>query len=223
MSEIRNRILIVDDDPQIASGLAALLSDEWDVRTAANGRQALVAFAEFSPDVVLLDVLLPDMTGIDLLHQFKMYSETTPVIMMSGGGSLERVIESMKLGAETFLQKPFDNDTLTLTLEQASRMVAQQRELLALRRAEAKDVERIVRAVLEKLAVKPCSIENVLAATVVPGTAVEQVTAVFVIMTSQELVTRAASAGMVHITAKGRERLEALHKTPQRRLQFVAE
>src|SRR5687767_6282589 len=106
MSEMPRRILIVDDDPQISAGLAALLSEDWDVRTAANGKEAIVAFAEFSPDVALLDVQLPDTTGIDLLHQFKAYSETTPVIMMSGAGTLERIVESMKLGAETFLQKP---------------------------------------------------------------------------------------------------------------------
>ncbi|HEX6178768.1 MAG TPA: sigma-54 dependent transcriptional regulator [Thermoanaerobaculia bacterium] len=143
MSDVQQRVLVVDDDPQILAGLSALLSDRWEVRTAENGKTALVTFSEFSPDVVLLDVQLPDFSGIDLLHQFKMYSETTPVIMMSGIGNLDRVIESMKLGAETFLQKPFDNDTLTLTLEQVARMVAQRHQLLALRRAEAKDVERL--------------------------------------------------------------------------------
>ena len=136
MGEPKRRILVVDDDPQIVSGLEALLSDEWEVRTASTGKEALTTFADFSPDIVLLDVQLPDFSGIDLLHQFKMYSETAAVIMMSGVGTLERVIESMKLGAETFLQKPFDYDTLTLTLQQTSRMVATQRELLALRRAE---------------------------------------------------------------------------------------
>ena len=143
MSEFWKRILVVDDDPQIVSGLAALLSDEWEVRTAESGKQALTTFSDFSPDVVLLDVQLPDFSGIDLLHQFKMYSETTAVIMMSGVGNLERVIESMKLGAETFLQKPFDHDTLALTLEQVSRIIAQKRELIALKRTDAKDGERL--------------------------------------------------------------------------------
>jgi DNA-binding NtrC family response regulator len=132
-----NRILIVDDDPAISGGLSVLLSDDWSVRTASDGREAVIAFGEFSPDVVLLDVSLPDTTGIDLLHQFKMYSETTAVIMMSGSGTLERVIESMKLGAETFLQKPFDFETLSATLQQVQRMLAQRRELFALRRGEA--------------------------------------------------------------------------------------
>ncbi len=143
MSEIRQRILIVDDDPQIVSGLAGLLADEWEVRTADTGRAALVTFSEFSPDVVLLDVQLPDFSGIDLLHQFKMYSETAAVIMMSGVGNIERVIDSMKLGAETFLQKPFDFETLTLTLQQVSKMVATQREMIALKRVDTRDVDRL--------------------------------------------------------------------------------
>ena len=142
MSDLRNRVLIVDDDPQILSGLSALLEDEWDVRPAVTGREAIVSFAEFSPDAVLLDVNLPDASGIELLHQFKMYSETTPVIMMSGQGTYEAVIESMKLGAETFLQKPFDYGTLSAVLEQVKRMLATQRSLMALRRGEA-NVERL--------------------------------------------------------------------------------
>ena len=143
MTDFRKRILIVDDDEGVASGLAELLSDDWEVRVALNGKQAVVAFAEFSPDVVLQDVLLPDTSGIDLLHQFKMYSETVAVIMMSGGGTLELVIESMKLGAETFLQKPFDYDVLKATLEQVSRIIATRRELMALRRGGAPNVERL--------------------------------------------------------------------------------
>ncbi len=140
---LRQRILVVDDDERIVAGLEALLSDDWEVRTASTGRAALVAFAEASPDVVLLDVNLPDYSGIDLLRQFKMYSEATPVIMMSGIGNLERVIETMKLGAETFLQKPFEYETLALTLEQVSRMVATQRELFALKRSEAHGTDRL--------------------------------------------------------------------------------
>ena len=132
----RNRILIVDDDPQIRAGLTALLEEEWDVRSADTGRTAITTFAEFSPDVVLLDVHLPDATGIELLDQLKTYSEAVAVIMMSGQGTHDAVIESMKLGAETFLQKPFDYGTLAATLEQVRRMLATRRELVALRRSE---------------------------------------------------------------------------------------
>ncbi len=143
MAEAKGRILVVDDDPQILSGLEALLADSWDVRTAATGKEAIVQFGEFSPDVVLLDVQLPDFSGVDLLEQFKMYSEATEVVMMSGAGNVELVVESMKRGAETFLQKPFDFDTLTLTLTQAMRIAAQRRELVARRRSDSKDAEKL--------------------------------------------------------------------------------
>src|SRR4051794_36046071 len=112
MTENAKRILIVDDDPTIAAGLEALLEGEWEVRSAYSGRDARAVFVDFSPDVVLLDMNLPDASGIDLLHDFKMYSESVAVIMMSGAGTFDRVVESMKLGAETFLPKPFEYDTL---------------------------------------------------------------------------------------------------------------
>ncbi len=136
MAELRDRVLIVDDDPTILAGLTALLEDDWEVRSADTGRTAITTFAEFSPDVVLLDVHLPDTTGIELLHQLKMYSETAAVIMMSGKGTHDAVIESMKLGAETFLLKPFDYATLAATLEQVRRILSTRRELVALRRSE---------------------------------------------------------------------------------------
>src|SRR4051812_1196205 len=97
MPESRGRILIGDDGATIVAGLEALLSDDWEVRTAGNGRDGIVAFGEFSPDVVLLDVELPDASGLDLLHQFKMYAETVEVVMMSGVGTFDRVVEAMKL------------------------------------------------------------------------------------------------------------------------------
>jgi DNA-binding NtrC family response regulator len=142
MAEPTKRILIVDDDESIVAGLEALLTDEWEVRAAYNGREARAAFIDFSPDVVLLDMNLPDASGIDLLHDFKMYAESVAVIMMSGVGTFDRVVESMKLGAETFLPKPFEYDTLALTLETVSRMIATRRELVALKRGDA-DAERL--------------------------------------------------------------------------------
>jgi len=143
MSEVKQRLLIVDDDPGIVAGLRALLADEWEVKTAMTTREARAVFADFSPDVVLLDMNLPDGNGVDVLHDFKMYSEAVSVIMMSGVGTVDSVVESMKLGAETFLQKPFDYSTLSLTLEQVSRMVATRRELIALRRGDANEQERL--------------------------------------------------------------------------------
>ncbi len=139
----RQRVLIVDDDANIVAGLEALLADEWDVRTAGTAREARSVFADFSPDVVLLDMNLPDGNGVDVLHDLKMYSEAVSVIMMSGVGTIDSVVDSMKLGAETFLQKPFDYSMLSLTLEQVSRMLSTRRELIALRRGDTSDIERL--------------------------------------------------------------------------------
>jgi len=140
---VRQRLLIVDDDPNIVAGLEALLVDEWSVRTASTAREARAVFAEFSPDVVLLDMNLPDGNGVDVLHDLKMYSEAVSVIMMSGVGTIDSVVESMKLGAETFLQKPFDYSLLSLTLEQVSRFVRTRREMIALRRGDSSDLDRL--------------------------------------------------------------------------------
>ena len=145
MSEpsVRQRLLVVDDDPNIVAGLEALLIDEWEVKTASTAREARSVFAEFSPDVVLLDMMLPDGSGVDVLHDLKMYSEAVSVIMMSGVGTIDSVVESMKLGAETFLQKPFDYSLLSLTLEQVSRFVRTRREMIALRRGDSSDLDRL--------------------------------------------------------------------------------
>src|SRR5882757_472851 len=139
----RQRVLIVDDDPTIVAGLEALLADEWDVKTAMTAKDARAVFADFSPDVVLLDMNLPDGNGVDVLHDLKMYSEAVSVIMMSGVGTIDSVVESMKLGAETFLQKPFDYSLLSLTLEQVSRFVRTRREMIALRRGDSSDLDRL--------------------------------------------------------------------------------
>jgi DNA-binding NtrC family response regulator len=143
MSDVKQRLLIVDDDPNVVAGLQALLADEWEVKTALTAREGRAVFADFSPDVVLLDMNLPDGNGVDVLHDLKMYSEAVSVIMMSGVGTVDSVVESMKLGAETFLQKPFDYSLLSLTLDQVARMVATRRELIALRRGDANEQERL--------------------------------------------------------------------------------
>src|SRR5881394_1861866 len=122
MTDIRQGLLIVDDDASVVAGLTALLEDDYDVRTANTGRTALQKFGESTPDLVLLDVGLPDMSGLELLKQFKAYEESVPVIMISGEGATPLVVEAMRNGAESFLQKPFDYDTLQLTLANLNRL-----------------------------------------------------------------------------------------------------
>src|SRR6185369_10203981 len=115
---------LVDGDPDVAASVEMMLEDMgWEVRRAESASDAYVAFAAFPPNVVLLDVELRDASGIDVLRKLKAGSPSTPVIMISGTGTVDRVVESMKLGAETFLQKPFDAGALAIALEQANASV----------------------------------------------------------------------------------------------------
>src|SRR5882724_12201636 len=105
MTDIRQGLLIVDDDESVVAGLTALLEDDYEIRSASTGRAALQRFGEASPDLVLLDIKLPDTSGLELLKQFKAYEESVPVIVISGMGTTDLVVEAMKNGAESYLQK----------------------------------------------------------------------------------------------------------------------
>ncbi|HVR42618.1 MAG TPA: sigma-54 dependent transcriptional regulator [Thermoanaerobaculia bacterium] len=136
MTPNERRILVVDDDADVVAGLGALLEHAgWSVETAATGREAFRKFEEFSPDLVLLDVMLPDMPGLEVLDQIKGESESTAVVMMSGMGTIDMAVQAMKMGAETFVSKPCDFDSLEVVLEQSARMIETRRELAALRRS----------------------------------------------------------------------------------------
>lgn len=132
---MEKRILIIDDDRDILAGLEALLiSLGWEVDTSLTGRDGLRIFETSQPSVVLLDVMLPDISGLDVLDSMKRSAESVPVVVMSGVGTIATAVEAMKLGAETFITKPCDIDTLELALSQAKKLIETQRELAAWRR-----------------------------------------------------------------------------------------
>jgi DNA-binding NtrC family response regulator len=134
------RVIIVDDDPLVVEGLTALLDmDDWTAAGVGTAREAYPLLEDFSPDVVLLDVSLPDASGLDLLDQIKSHFESLPVIMISGAGDVATVVEAMQKGAETFLQKPFGHESLMLALGQVERVIASNRAIEALRRSGARD------------------------------------------------------------------------------------
>jgi DNA-binding NtrC family response regulator len=134
------RVLIVDDDPLVVEGLTALLDmDGWTAAGVGTAREAYPLLEDFSPDVMLLDVSLPDASGIDLLDQIKSHFESLPVIMISGAGDVTTVVDAMQKGAETFLQKPFGHESLMLAMGQVERMLASNREIEALRRSGVRD------------------------------------------------------------------------------------
>lgn len=123
MSDFKNtNILVVDDEEDITDLIKDILEDEgFSVRTAANGTEAQTAIQDNKPDLVLLDIWMPDIDGISLMNEWKKNYQTLPfsVVMMSGHGTLEHAIEATKLGAFDFLEKPLTLAKLVAIVKRA--------------------------------------------------------------------------------------------------------
>lgn len=129
-------ILVVDDEPDIRELVRDILVDEgYDVTTAENGEQARQARRQRRPDLVLLDIWMPDIDGISLLREWSTEREQNiPVIMISGHGTVETAVEATRLGAYDFLEKPLSLAKLILTVRHALEVRRLQQENLDLRR-----------------------------------------------------------------------------------------
>jgi DNA-binding NtrC family response regulator len=113
-------ILIVDDEKSVRDSLKMILEYErYDVLFAENGEQALKAVQGSQVDVVLLDVKMAGMDGIEVLQRVREKRPELPVIMISGHGTIETAVEATKLGAFDFLPKPLDRDKLLVTIRNA--------------------------------------------------------------------------------------------------------
>jgi nitrogen regulation protein NR(I) len=114
------RLLIVDDEPNVCYSLEKTFrADGVDVITAGTGRDGLRIAQEESPDAVLLDVRLPDMSGLDVFAQIREHDRRLPVIIMTAHTTTETAIEAMKRGAFEYLLKPFDLTELKETVAKA--------------------------------------------------------------------------------------------------------
>ena len=108
-------IMIVDDDPRTRTMLRILLEmDSWEVSEASDGLDALAQVILQPPDIMLLDVMMPNMDGITLCKQLRSNPDTAdlPIIMLSGKTQSEAVAEGLSAGANAYLGKPFDTPTL---------------------------------------------------------------------------------------------------------------
>ena len=115
------RVLIVDDIPETRDHLTKLLGFESDIEVvgaAASGAQALQLAAELMPDVVLMDINMPDMDGIAATEQLSAEVPDAAVVMMSVQGEADYLRRSMLAGAREFLVKPFSSDELTASIRQ---------------------------------------------------------------------------------------------------------
>ena len=113
-------VLIVDDEESILQSLHGILSDEGlEVITTASGFSALEKIDEVLPDVVLLDIWMPEMDGIETLVKIKASHPNLPVIMMSGHGTIETAVRATKLGAYDFIEKPLSLEKVLLSINNA--------------------------------------------------------------------------------------------------------
>lgn len=109
----RKRILIVDDEESIRRSLELILQNTFDVSTAENGEEAIKTINQKAPDVVLLDVMMPKLDGLETLSLIRKNYGQVPVIMLTAAGEVKTAVEAMKSGALDYLKKPFDVEELT--------------------------------------------------------------------------------------------------------------
>jgi two-component system response regulator AtoC len=128
------RVLVVDDEENIRLVLRTLLKKAgYDVEVAEGGEAALAALDSFDPDVILTDVRMPRMGGLDLLAALKAKQHPATVVVMSAFGNVDLAIEAMKAGAYDYVSKPFKPDEIILTLRKAEERETLRRENRALK------------------------------------------------------------------------------------------
>jgi DNA-binding NtrC family response regulator len=108
MDKEKVKILVIDDDPKISWILSEGLGDNYNIISAQDGLEGLQMVTKNHPNLVLLDIKMPGMEGLEVLEKIKSMDSPTEVIMLSGHGETKNVVESIKRGASEFINKPFD-------------------------------------------------------------------------------------------------------------------
>ncbi|MBD3393205.1 MAG: response regulator [Chitinivibrionales bacterium] len=160
------KILVVDDEPEVLEVCAEMLGKEaCDVRTAASGAEALEMTESFKPDVCLIDVAMPGMTGLEFLKHLDTQGCTCEALMMTGHESLADAQESMRLGARGYITKPLFRETLVPQVQTAAAMARRQREArdrLETLRREVRAAEQALDTAREVLAEKEHLMDSIL-------------------------------------------------------------
>jgi two-component system response regulator AtoC len=134
------RVLVVDDEENLRLVVRTFLKREgYEVETAATGEDALALVETFGPDVILTDVRMPKMGGLDLLATLKAKGIDSTVIVMSAYGNVDLALEAIKAGAYDYIQKPFKAEEVVLTLRKAEERESLRRENRALRQEIRKE------------------------------------------------------------------------------------
>ena len=150
-----NRVLVVDDEPQILRALSInLRARHYEVHTARTGGEALATAGAHPPDLVILDLGLPDLDGVDVMHGLRGWSGA-PILVLSGRSDASDKVEALDAGADDYLTKPFGIDELLARLRALSRRTGPSEDVpkvqlgqttvdLSARRVTVRDDDRLV-------------------------------------------------------------------------------
>jgi two-component system, NtrC family, response regulator AtoC len=142
-------VLIIDDEPGLRQTVSLILAEEgYQVYSASDGEEGLAKALELKPDIILCDVRMPRLGGLDFLDRYKEADGKGMVIVMTAYGGIEMAIQAMKRGAYDYLAKPFSPDQVVLALKKAEERESLRREVTRLR--EEVSIERRYREIIAK-------------------------------------------------------------------------
>ncbi|MBF0486016.1 MAG: sigma-54-dependent Fis family transcriptional regulator [Candidatus Omnitrophica bacterium] len=125
------KILVVDDEKMLRERLKGLLElEEYEVFLAESGREALEVLRDKKPEIVVTDIRMPGMDGIELLDKIKALSADTEVIMLTGHGDMESVVFALRKGAFDYMPKPLNFDELCIAIQRALALSKQRQKLV---------------------------------------------------------------------------------------------
>jgi len=144
--EIKQTILVVDDELGARESLSVILEDDYKVVSVASGKEALEALKKAQVDLVLLDVHMPDMDGIEVLKKIKELDEEVDVVMVSALNMARRAVDAIKLGAYDYITKPYEPEEILSTAARVMDRRNVYRELDYLRRQveESRGFDKII-------------------------------------------------------------------------------
>jgi DNA-binding NtrC family response regulator len=139
VDKLKGKILVVDDDPEMCRLLSDVLTEEGhDVETAVSGKEALTRMSD-QPDLLITDLRLKEMEGLELMHQAKEIRSELSVVIITAFGTIESAIEAIKMGAYDYIPKPFKMDELAIIVQKALHEGTLRREVARLRREIGKE------------------------------------------------------------------------------------
>lgn len=142
---MKAKILIADDEARIRKVITRLLIDEgYDVMSVENGREAVNALLSFHPDIVLLDQQMPVLTGVEALEEIKRIIPNQTVLFVTAFGSVSLAVDAVKKGAYDFVEKPFDNDKLLLSISRAVEHSRMKGEISTLKRSLVEKKSQVI-------------------------------------------------------------------------------